>query len=448
MINPRHHAGPFKGLFRAFLFLGLLSASNVRGGEPTFNGRALSEWLAPGDPAAKEEAIRQIGTNGIPTLLDILGVKDGNRRRVLQKLKSTELKDEFNNKDSDLEDLQRLAVEGFGVLGTNAASAVPQLTKLFHDRETRLEAARALIRVGPRGFAVLTNALADKDSSVRNNLIWVIGQERSVDSQLVTQILINALNDTDAVNRGNAATFLGGRDPEVVVPVLVAFLDKERTDFVAVSGAAKGLVSYGPAAKSAAPLLLSIYTNTWDDTAWRVELSGVLKGIDRNTAAEAERLLVNRGPLSPARLFYTRTRLPNGKELIAGGFISTEFPTVTARHLATTELFDPATGTWTETGQMNIARWGHTAILINNVKVMLVGGSTSKELDSTSAELYDVATGTWTQTAPLNHTHRAAQAVLQRDGKVRIPGGWDGAENTDDELYDPAAGTWTVIMKK
>src|SRR5208283_4773801 len=125
------------------------------------------------------------------------------------------------------------------------------------------------------------------------------------------------------------------------------------------------------------------------------ELMWALKPIDMEAAAKAEDFLVNSGPLNYARFGYTTTLLPNGKELIAGGYIHTEFRTVNNRYLSSAELLDPATGKWTETGEMNAARYGHTAILLHNGKVLVVGGSTSNESDSTSAELYDPTTGKW-----------------------------------------------------
>jgi hypothetical protein len=59
--------------------------------------------------------------------------------------------------------------------------------------------------------------------------------------------------------------------------------------------------------------------------------------------------------MSTARYDHTATLLPNGKVLVAGGC-----------GLATAELYDPASGTWTATGAMNTGRHNHTATLLSD----------------------------------------------------------------------------------
>src|SRR5215813_14009149 len=63
------------------------------------------------------------------------------------------------------------------------------------------------------------------------------------------------------------------------------------------------------------------------------------------------------GSLGTPRVSHTATLLPNGKVLAAGGANGV----VT---LASTELYDPASGTWAATGSLNTARSSHTATLL------------------------------------------------------------------------------------
>ena len=63
------------------------------------------------------------------------------------------------------------------------------------------------------------------------------------------------------------------------------------------------------------------------------------------------------GSLSTARTAYTATLLQNGKVLVAGGQDASGV-------LASAELYDPATGTWSATGNLHTGRKWHTAILL------------------------------------------------------------------------------------
>ena len=226
-------------------------------------------------------------------------------------------------------------------------------------------------------------------------LVFTIGQKGGGDVQTVTRILTSALKNPDPQVRGTAAEFLAGKDASLAVPALIPILD-DREDYPR-QRATIALKSFGPAAKSAAPKLLSVYTNGQD-----VLILDALRKIDREAAGQAEVFQVNSGPLNGARRGYTRTQLTNGMELIAGGVIDTEIFTVNNRCLSSAELLDPKTGKWTETGRMNVARFDHKATLLPDGKVLVEGGHGAPSIPGrfppflSSSELYDPATGTWT----------------------------------------------------
>ncbi len=435
-----------------------LAACSAPAKEPEYNGKPLSEWLLIlkiGQTSAGErvegadarEAIRQMGTNAIPTLLDILGATDQNKGWVLSRLKSKGFREMYHNQNVTTDDLQDTGVEAFGLLGTNAIPAIPKINKLFGDWETCSPAARVLAGLGPEGVAALTNGLASENDDIRGVTIWAIGEKSSMDSNTIARIMIASLKDPH--NRWSAAKYLGGKDPAMAIPALLPLLDvNPKTDSASIVNAALSLSSYGAAAKVAVPKLLSLYTNSWD-----IQLMWAIKGIDMNAAAQAEAFIMHDGPLGVVGSGWTDMLLQNGKKLIAGGSFQTTIPTNANHIFSRAQLFDPTTGKRTDTGSMNVAREFHMAVLLSNGKVLVMGGENlgadGRLHDLTSAELYDPATGQWTETGSMNSPHPSERAVLQSNGKVLVyEGGFDRYPILGRELYDPATGTWTVVTNK
>ena len=149
---------------------------------------------------------------------------------------------------------------------------------------------------------------------------------------------------------------------------------------------------------------------------------------------------INTGSLTTARSGHTATLLLDGRVLVAGG---------SPGHLASADLYDPASGTWTPTGSLTKGRGVHTATLLPNGKVLVAGGFDGT-FSMSSAELYDPVSGTWTPTGNLATERENHTATLLPSGQVHIAGGITGGTDyivgilASAELYDLVSGTWTT----
>jgi N-acetylneuraminic acid mutarotase len=164
------------------------------------------------------------------------------------------------------------------------------------------------------------------------------------------------------------------------------------------------------------------------------------------TAAQGAGVFTSTGSLNTAREEHTATLLPNGKVLVAAGYDG--YSWVSSDLLASAELYDPSTGNWSPTGSLNTARSGHTATLLPSGQALIVGGynidAYSNAVELASAELYDPATGIWTPTGNLTDARHYHTATLLPNGQVLVAGGLDEfGISASAELYDPATGVWT-----
>src|SRR5262245_56632957 len=181
-------------------------------------------------------------------------------------------------------------------------------------------------------------------------------------------------------------------------------------------------------------------------------LSGIILAPDRAGRASAQAPGPSwslTGSLFRARHGPTAPLVANGKVLVGGGYDDAGPP------LNSEELYDPATGTWRSAGRLNSIRFGHTATLLHNGKVLIAGGVNRffppPVSGINSAELHDPATGTWSSTGNLTTSRYGHTATLLPNGKVLVTGGSNGANDSNGpndldsaELYDPATGGWSL----
>jgi hypothetical protein len=113
----------------------------------------------------------------------------------------------------------------------------------------------------------------------------------------------------------------------------------------------------------------------------------------------------------------------------------------------------PATpGTFTMTGQTNVARCLHRAVALNDGRVMICGGSaTPGSAPFRSAEIYDPVTQTWAlsqsnQGNGMFFIRVRHQALKLHNGHVLIIGGFDNTSIWDSvEEYDPIQDNFSLL---
>jgi N-acetylneuraminic acid mutarotase len=102
----------------------------------------------------------------------------------------------------------------------------------------------------------------------------------------------------------------------------------------------------------------------------------------------------------------TATLLGNGRVLLAGGGNPSA--------LASAELYDPTSNSWSATGSMSTPGGG-AAALLQDGRVLVAGDGTG--------DVYSPATGTWTATGPMVYPYASAAAALLPNGQVLYAGG-------------------------
>jgi hypothetical protein len=146
------------------------------------------------------------------------------------------------------------------------------------------------------------------------------------------------------------------------------------------------------------------------------------------------------GSMGTSRDYHTATLLADGRVLIAGGFT---IPTTMFANLVTsTATYDPHTGAFSATGSLQTGRGFPTATLLPDGRVLLAGSATDK-----SAESCDSTASTFATAGTMTASRNEHTASLLPSGRVLIAGGYDDGhvQLASAELFDPTSGAFTAI---
>jgi HEAT repeat protein len=241
--------------------------------EPVYKGKTLTQWLNQLDDGQADgisssslptfsrsqieaaEAIRAIGTNALPFLLEDIHTHPSEKDVWIQLNRKLDriTMNHFGRWSLGLADVTAKdrvrwrAAQGLSALGPIAKPAVPELTRLlftnyFHS--SIKEAAYALAGIGSDGIAVLTNAVQPTNEWSGMCAIWALGQHPTAGTNVIP-FLISATTSSSEGTACGAIQVLGlfHVDREHVIPALTNALNSSNA---AVRGdAARALADFG-----------------------------------------------------------------------------------------------------------------------------------------------------------------------------------------------------------
>jgi hypothetical protein len=304
-------SGVFVGAVLVVVLLFQVSGPRKRGPEPVYKGKTLSQWMAarkmtdttdPRFPPTPElasaiEAVRQIGTNALPFLLDDLRARDAliwkkipisvyRRFRFISRARDTYYRDRGGPYER-----QNQAVFFLRAMGPLAKPALPEIAKCLDHPDTAESTLEVLnfyasndqMRPGPEVTTALLKAMTNGNRHVRQLAANTVGLFR-VDADLAVPALLRTLHDPAADVRAISASALGYRArASVIVPALMEVLNDP--DHYVRRDAVWRLGMFGSNAAPAVPKIVGCLSDV--DFEVRTGATNAVKLIDPEAAKAA-----------------------------------------------------------------------------------------------------------------------------------------------------------------
>jgi len=174
-------------------------------------------------------------------------------------------------------------------------------------------------------------------------------------------------------------------------------------------------------------------------------------GLVAAQAKGSERGAWSKAPdLPEGHIAHTATLLPDGRVLIVGG------ADVRGVGTSSCELFDPKNNRWIQAAMLDGARASQAAALLADGDVLITGGGTGLGIypieTLASAEIYHPASNRWTAAAAMHVPRRMHSAISLRDGRVLVLGGTlapdsplAAPQDAQAEVYDPVRDSWSLV---
>jgi HEAT repeats len=250
--------------------------------EPKFEGRTLSEWIKDSAPKRSPdpettravEAVRHIGTNGLPWLLKWISATEPPAWKVKLNTASARLPQWIRLRVlprllglNSYNYYRRLALDGFLILGPDAAPAVPQLLRIVAKSPKGASPASGVLdgferaTVLPHALSALTN----RDNSIELRAaaaMWLSRAAPNLESETVTSVMKQCVRENNPNFAQAAAVTLASRglEPALVIPYLTNCLSNPNLDIRA--GSAFALRGYHQDGSTAVPALVKALSDT------------------------------------------------------------------------------------------------------------------------------------------------------------------------------------------
>jgi HEAT repeat protein len=197
--------------------------------EPAADGRSVTHWLEnledydSDEPNAAAIALRKIGTNALPWMVQEMKREKSKTRRWIESQIKRQSLVKFRFADEDAH--RNHAATAFEILGDVAAPAIPELIRLLEAEHADPWVQQALVYIGPASIGPLTNALTSSNADLRQHAADTL-EEFGPAAASATPALLRCLDDPEILARTAAIDALGSihSHPEEVIPALTGLL--------------------------------------------------------------------------------------------------------------------------------------------------------------------------------------------------------------------------------
>jgi hypothetical protein len=235
--------------------VGAVGWRSLRPREPMYQGKPLSYWVLRPSLDPNLDAVRQTGTNAIPTLLRMLRAKDS---AFFLGVVNLAQKQRFIKIDyTPAGERNSQACGGFAILGVKAGEAVPALVEIYDQA------------ISPASMIATASSLGEMGALARPAVPSLLRGVTNMDGR----VRFSSLWSLDRI----------GLEPALLVPVLETSV--KGSDWSVKLQAARMLGNLGADAKHAIPAILPLLSDT--DSSIRVAATNALKKIDPEAAAKA-----------------------------------------------------------------------------------------------------------------------------------------------------------------